>query len=133
MSFRDRLVLLAGRVLLGGLFLAASAAKVADWTQTLGYLAVRNVPAPELFLAGAILLEAFGGLSLIFGWRARTGARALIAVLVPATLIFHNFWAAPMDDVREQALQFLKNTAILGGLLLVAGNGSGPWSLDGGN
>jgi putative oxidoreductase len=45
----------------------------------------------------------------------------LIAFLVPATLVAHDFWqAAGTLDYVPQLLQFLKNTAMTGGLLLIA-------------
>jgi putative oxidoreductase len=93
-------------------------------------MASRDIPWPDLFLGAAVALELGGGLSVLLGWKARTGAKALMLVLVPATLTFHGFWHEPEADFREQLLQFLKNVSILGGLILVAVHGAGPWSID---
>lgn len=122
--------LLLGRALLALVFLVSGAGKVLAWHSTAGYMEFRGIPWPAFFLAGAIALEIGGGLSVLVGWRARTGAWALAVFLVPATIIFHNFWAVPPDQQREQILQFLKNVSIFGGLLMVAVHGAGPWSLD---
>ena len=122
--------LVAGRALLALVFLASAVGKFLAWDSVVGFMAMCNVPWPGAFLAGAVALELGGSLSLLLGWKARTGAKALIAVLIPATLMFHSFWTVGSQDMREQLLQFLKNLSILGGLLLITVHGSGPWSLD---
>jgi putative oxidoreductase len=53
------------------------------------------------------------------------GALALICFLIPASLIFHNFWAFTGAEQRMQMINFLKNLAIMGGLLLVVLRGTG--------
>lgn len=50
--------------------------------------------------------------------------------LVPATLVFHDFWRLPGHEGNPQMFNFLKNITILGGLLFVIGRGAGPWSVD---
>jgi len=54
-------------------------------------------------------------------------ALLLITFLVPATLIVHDFWRAVGTPVYvSQLLQFLKNTAITGGLLFMAATANQP-------
>jgi uncharacterized membrane protein YphA (DoxX/SURF4 family) len=46
---------------------------------------------------------------------------ALATSLVPTTMAGHRFWEAQEDPQRKQHLiHFLKNSAILGGLLIAA-------------
>lgn len=55
----------------------------------------------------------------------------MIAFLVPVTLMMHDFWNVTEPAARMmQRISFMKNLAILGGGLLVAYFGSGPFSLD---
>jgi putative oxidoreductase len=54
----------------------------------------------------------------------------LALYLVPVTLLCHNFWAYHGMDQQMQMINFLKNLAILGGLLALASEGAGPISLD---
>lgn len=129
-STSQTLALVAGRALLALVFLASGAGKLLSWDSVAGYMAARDIPWPQFFLAGAVALELGGAFSVLLGWKARTGAKALMLVLIPATLTFHGFWHEPEAEVREQMLQFLKNLSIFGGLLLVAVHGAGPWSLD---
>ena len=121
---------LFARVLLCAIFLMSGFGKISDWQGTTGYMAAKGMPAVSLFLAGAILLELGGGLSLLLGFRARAGAAALTLFLIPATLIFHNFWAFEGMDQRLQMINFLKNLAILGGLIQTMVYGAGAFSLD---
>ena len=120
--------LLRRRRALGGryrIFLGSAATKLADFSATSEYVASTGLPAPGLFLAGAIALELLGGLSVLLGYRARLGALALAAFLVPATLLFHLEPGNP-----EQTIHAMKNLSILGGLLIVSAQGAGPLALD---
>ena len=55
---------------------------------------------------------------------------ALFLFLIPTTLLFHNFWAYSGADQANQMQHFLKNLAIMGGLLAIVGFGAGPLSCD---
>ncbi len=75
-------------------------------------------------LNGAIQVGA--GTMLALGILPRIAASILASSLVPTTLAGHRFWAeADPQATAAQRIQFLKNLAMLGGLLLVvAGQGS---------
>jgi len=119
-----------GRVLLTTIFLAAAFNKITNFGGVQGYMASKGMPLTALFLAGAIVFLLVGGLSVLLGYRARIGALLLIIFLIPATLIFHNFWATAPEAAQGEMLNFMKNLGLLGGLLHIAVNGSGPGSLD---
>jgi putative oxidoreductase len=106
-----------GRLALGAIFLMSGLGKLANLSETAAYMRSAHMSAVPLFLTGAILLEILGGLSVITGLKARWGAMALIVFLVPATFIFHNFWAYQGMDRQMQMINFLKNVSIGGGLL----------------
>jgi len=116
----DNLLSLAARVLLSALFLMSGINKILNPADTQQYMASYGMPLTGLFLMGAIALELAGGLSVLLGYKARWGAIALIIFLIPATLIFHTNFADQM-----QTIQFMKNLAILGGLLMIVQSGSG--------
>ena len=44
-------------------------------------------------------------------------------------LFFHNFWALTPDQAQNQMIHFMKNLAIMGGLLFVMVHDSGPLSV----
>lgn len=109
-----------GRVLLGLIFLMSGIGKIFDWQATAGYMSSMGMPWIPFFFVGAILLEIAGGTSLIFGYRPRCGALALILFLIPTTLIFHAFWNYQGMENKIQMISFMKNLSILGALILVS-------------
>jgi putative oxidoreductase len=89
-----------------------------------------GVPAPKIAVPLAGLLAVVGGLSVALGVYAQVGGLLLVAFLVPVTLALHRFWGLPDPGMAAmQRVQFEKNLALVGGALLVAALGSGPFSL----
>jgi putative oxidoreductase len=123
---------LAGRLLIALIFVLSGFGKITGFEGTVGYIASKGLPLPQLAAIGAIVVELGGGILLVVGWKARWAAAAMFAFTVLATLIFHNFWAVPADQAQNQMIHFMKNISILGGLLYVMVHGSGPLSVDGG-
>jgi putative oxidoreductase len=121
---------LLGRILLSAIFLLSGFGKIGDWSGTASSMTAHGMVAIPFFLPLAILFEIGGGLSVLLGFRARWGALALICFLVPATVIFHNFWAYAGAERHGQLINFLKNLAILGGLLLLVLRGAGKPCID---
>lgn len=128
MNRQSSAALLAGRLGLGIIFLISGLGKVASWGGTVAYAGAKGVPA--ILLAGATALEILGALSLLAGWKTRWGVAALVAFLLPVTLVMHNFWAYQGAEAQLQSVEFLKNLAIGGGLLAVLGAGPGALSVD---
>ncbi len=119
-----------GRLLLSLIFLVSAAGKVMDWGGTAAYMEAKGIPLAPVFLAGAILFEVGGALMVLLGFKARIGAVALVAFLIPTTVLFHNFWSFEGDEQKMQMISFLKNLSIMGGLLMILGGGPGYFSLD---
>lgn len=118
---------LVGRILMAAIFIMSGVGKIADPQGTQGYMQAMGMTwATTFFYLGAIVLEVGGGLSLLLGYWTRTGAIALILFMIPTTLLFHTHFAD-----QNQMIHFLKNVAMLGGLLYIAEFGAGPLSLDG--
>ena len=84
----------------------------------------------DLLLFGAIFLLTMGGLMVLFGYRSVVGAMMLLLYWVPVTLIVHDFWNTHTHtELRIQSILFMKNFAIIGGLLMLVGKGSGRYSI----
>jgi uncharacterized membrane protein YphA (DoxX/SURF4 family) len=121
---------LLGRVLLSHIFLFSGLTIVLDWSGHARQMAEKGMELVPLFLAGTILVELGGGLSLLLGYRTRLGALVLCLFLIPVTLVFHTFSPYPEAQRTVQLGQLMKNLALMGGLLVLAAGGPGPWSLD---
>lgn len=121
---------LAGRVLLAQLFLFAGISKLTGFAGTVGYITSVGLPMPTVAAAVALVVEIVGGLALLFGFGTRLAALALALFTAVASVFFHNYWGVPTDQVMVQQLMFYKNVAVIGGLLVLAGQGAGALSLD---
>ncbi len=101
---------------------------------------------PDFLLYSTIVLLVLGGLMILSGYRSSLGAFLLLLYWVPVTFIVHDFWNVPFEcqmtvscpqlqmngsEVfrRLQGVMFMKNLAIVGGLLMVMVNGSGQFSV----
>jgi len=126
-------VALIARLMLTAIFLVSAVGnKIPQFKATAEYMKSEGVPQPRLALFGAIGLLLLGGLSVISGAWTRIGAILLFVFLAAATFYFHDFWDVADPQVRAlQSIQFMKNVAIGGGLLMLAAFGAGPWSVDG--
>jgi len=121
---------LVGRVLLALIFIIAGFGKITGFEGTVGYMQAYNVPMTQVLAVLAIIVELGGGLMIAVGWKARWAAAAIFIFVLIASFIFHAFWAVPADQAQLQNIMFMKNLAIMGGMLYIIVYGSGPLSVD---
>ena len=122
---------LIGRALLALLFIPAGFSKLTGFAGTVGYIASKGVPMPEVAAAAGVGVELGLGLLVLVGFQTRWAALGMALFTLIISFIFHNFWGVPAEQVMAQSQQFFKNMAIVGGLLTVAAWGAGAWSVDG--
>src|SRR6516164_6499886 len=125
------LLTVLGRLLLCTIFLlSALGNKIPHFSDVAKVMESVGVPAPQFMLAGAIVFLLAGSLSVIVGYKARVGAALLLTFLVLASYWFHPFWKLEGQAQQEQMIQFMKNLSMMGAMLFIVANGSGPMSLD---
>ena len=120
---------LVGRILLAVIFITSGFGKITGYDHTAAYMATK-LPMVGVLLPLTILTELGGGILLAIGWKARWAALALAGFTLLAALIFHNFWAVEAAQKMAQQINFNKNIAIAGGLLMVFAFGPGRYSVD---
>lgn len=135
----------AGRVLLALIFLMSAAGnKIPQFSKVAQLMEGQGVPMPQVMLVGAIVFLIAGSLSIIVGFKARIGATLLLIFLLLATYFFHDFWTWPEDAMwvlstnsevkmpvqQIEMISFMKNLALMGAMLFIVANGSGPMSVD---
>ena len=108
---------LAARVMLAAIFVVTGWDKLANTQDAVADIAEAGLPAPFLLAVVAGVLELACGVLLAVGWRAAWAAVGLLLFLLPVTLLLENPLASPGDF--GALIDFLKNLAIMGGLLMV--------------
>ncbi len=114
---------LLGRIFLSAVFIKSGIGKIFGGAGTQQYMESSGVPG--WLLIPTIIVLLVGGLSVLVGYQARYGALALVGFLIQATLIFHNIFIDPTQEIA-----FMKNLGLMGGLLMIASFGPGRISFD---
>jgi putative oxidoreductase len=123
-------LLLAGRILLGWLFLASGFGKLGNIAGATAYFTNLGV-SPAGFVAWfAGIFEFVVGAAMIFGVATRYAALATFVWVLIATLVGHRYWTYPEAQQLGQYNNFLKNLAIMGGALYAFVYGAGRYAVD---
>ena len=113
-------LLIAGRVLLGGVFVVAGAHHFFILPGVTAVMKARGVPAPLMVLIAGSVFQISAGLLLALGVYATWAALGLVLFTVIASVMLLNFWDLH-GPAREAAWNgFQANVAIIGGLLIAA-------------
>ena len=121
----DELISIAGRLLMAQLFIISGWEKLMSFSGTEGYFASVGIPLVSMVTPLVILIELGGGLALLFGFKTRWVAAIMAAFTVGSALIAHTHFAD-----QGQAINFMKNLSIAGGLLWFVKYGAGSASID---
>ena len=113
----DRYGYVAARIMLAAIFLLTGYDKLVDVDSAAGDIAEIGLPFPTLLALAAGLVELVCGALLALGRRTAWAAAGLLLFLVPVTVLMENPLRAGADF--GAVIDFLKNLAILGGLLMV--------------
>lgn len=83
----------------------------------------------DFLLVTVIVFLIIGGLFILIGYKASTGAVLLLIYWIPVTFMVYSFWNDPVSERRMASILFMKNMAIIGGLLMIVVNGAGRFSI----
>jgi putative oxidoreductase len=119
-----------GRVILVVIFIKSGVEKLMMPTGLTGMLGTKGFPQPMLFAYLAGVAEIVLGIMIAIGWQTRIAALGLIAFVVVATLLAHNYWAMEGAARRANEINFYKNLSIIGALLMLMAGGAGRYSVD---
>lgn len=121
---------LVGRIMLAAIFVLSGVMKLADFEGALGHMQAQAIPYASTLLIIAAIAEIAGGLSIMTGFLTRLGAFGLFLYLIPTTLLFHDFWNFAGPERIAQSAHFMKNVAIMGGLLVLMAHGAARHAID---
>jgi len=111
---------LIGKILLGGYFAFSGLNHFMQTRDMAGWAEQKGLPKPEImvYISGLVLI--LGGLGIIAGAYPVLSIGILSAFLIAANIVMHDFWNLE-EGREEQMIHFLKNTALLGALLMLVG------------
>lgn len=121
---------LLGRIFLSAMFLYEAYDSIYYFERTKNTMTDYGITwNQDLLLLGAIIFLVLGGVMLLIGYRVTIASILLLIYYIPITFIIHSWWNDPIALQREVAIDFMQNMAIVGGLLLLIGRGSGRYSI----
>jgi putative oxidoreductase len=111
-----------------------------QFTNIAGYTANPNIVKFSAMTAGILApvviaylvaaIDLIGGLCVLVGFKTRWASIALIVFVILTLFVAHNFWVMEGAPRIGNQVNFYKNLAIIGGLLLLYAHGPGRYSLD---
>jgi putative oxidoreductase len=111
---------IAGRILLGGLFVAGGIHHYFAYPRLVRLMTARRVFAPALTLVTGSLFQIVVGVLVMVGLWPKSAALGLVLFVIVASIMLLDFWNMS-GEAREAAMTaWQSNLAIVGGLLLVA-------------
>jgi len=118
---------LLGRIIYGGFFVYSGIHHFQERKSLAQYASGKNVRLPELAVTATGALLIAGGTSILLGVKPKWGTLAVMTFLAGATPVIHDFWRADDPNQKQNdAVNFMKNTALLGGALALMGVEE-PW------
>jgi putative oxidoreductase len=112
---------LIGRVILGLYFFVFGFGKVFTYQDIESLMFLKEVPLVVLTLPLTIAIQTIFGLLIIFGKYLRLSGLVLFILTLLINYYIHNFWDLAGDPSQAHEMQnFIKNTAIAGGLLILS-------------
>ena len=112
-----------GRIFISSLFIVEAIRKFFSPDEGMIYMSDYGVP--EILFYPSLIFEFVVPLILIMGFKTRFFASLLFLFVLSVTVIFHTDFSNNM-----QMISFLKNLAIMGGLLIIISNKPQMCSID---
>ncbi len=121
---------LLGRFLLALIFLQGGIGWAGNLAGPTAAAANAGVPLANVAVPLAMVLQIVGALMVISGFYTRLGALGLLLFTVLAIVFFHRFWEKADAAANADRVQFFKDLALCGGLMVVMAFGPGRLSID---
>lgn len=122
MKAGERILFLIGRSLLGLYFIVPGIMKVTGFSGTAEYMAAHGMIFVPFFLVLTIIIQIGSGICLVMGYRMKEIAFVLAGLVLVISLVMHNFWSLEEGIQKGHEMQnFVKNMAIMAGLMVLAG------------
>lgn len=119
---------LLGRILFGGYFVLSGYNHFKNLSGLAGYAQSKGVPMPKAAVILTGLMMLLGGLGVLFGAYIELSVLLLALFLLVTTMQMHQFWKAEEAGKMAEKMNFMKNMALLGAVLMFLAIPA-PWIL----
>ena len=122
-------IILVSRIMIGLIFVMSGWSKLTHFGEAVAWIGQLGVPQSIAWLAPPV--EFLGGLAIVVGLFTEAVSVLMVMFTIVATLTAHRYWESrePAEYVA-QSLNFWKNVAMVGGMLLLTVTAGGRYSLD---
>lgn len=121
---------LLGRIMMSAIFVFEAVDSIMFAEQTKQTMQEYGILwKPDLLLYLSITMLLLGALLVLTGYRIKFGVLLLLLYWIPVTCLVYSFWNDPAETERLNAINFMRNIAIAGGLLIIAANGGGKYGI----
>lgn len=100
-----------------------------DLESAVGYAESKGAPLASVTVPLGSLGLVAGALAVLVGVYPAVGALAVVAFLLPVTVIMHDFWTLDGQQRQNERIHFLKNVGLMGGALVFASLAATEWPL----
>ena len=122
-------LLLAGRVLIGWIFITSGWRKLLDIPAFAATMPRRDLPIFLGYIAPPV--EFFGGVFLVLGFATRYTTLLMLLFMIIATFSSHRYWTfTDSAQYTSQSSNFWKNVSMTGGIVLLFVTGAGRYAID---
>jgi putative oxidoreductase len=121
---------LVGRIFIATLFVVTAIGFMRNYATTAAFFQQAAIPMASVALPVALLFKFVGSASLVLGYKTKWGALALFVFTFGTIVLAHRAGIGFTNVDPGQQIMFLKNLAIMGGLLFVYAFGPGAYALD---
>ncbi len=111
---------LAGRVLVGGLFVVGGITHCFVLPAMTQQMTERGVPFAKPALITGSSFEIVAGLAVMLGWLVPLTAGSLIVFTIASSCMMMNFWSLSGEKRMAAVDGWTSNLGVIGGLLIVA-------------
>ena len=112
-------LIVLGRVLLGGYFIMSGYNHFQHLQMLTGYAQSKGVPMPKESVILTGLMLVLGGLGILLGFYIGFSIFLLALFLFVTTFTMHQFWKITDQSRMGEQINFMKNMALLGALLML--------------
>lgn len=119
MNIFQSILLLIGRIAVSLMFFNEAYYKITHWLPTLHEMAYMGIPQTSIVLFAVCIINFFGALFLVLGFKTKWSAAALAILFVAVTFY-----------TQKNFVNLLQHAAIFGGLLYIFVTGPGQFALD---